>query len=181
MSFVQARADFRIVYLFAIRTDRVSNAGVSSAQRLLAGITIPQQLLIASALTYGLVFALLVEYGRPGLGIGEGFFVAIILAAAATSASLGALAGLGALFLYELAIHHRTGLAFADFAHAPALTRLVAYVSAGVVTGFLAQRLRLMLAESLSMLEELSDIAYGRVDWASLDSARAQDASPDRV
>jgi hypothetical protein len=54
-------------------------------------------------------------------------------------------------------------------------------VSAGLVTGFLAQRLRLMLAESLSMLEELSDIAYGRVDWASLDSARAQDASPDRV
>jgi hypothetical protein len=154
---------------------------VSSAQRLLAGITIPQQLLIASALTYGLVFALLVEYGRPGLGMGEGFFVAIILAAAATSASLGALAGLGARFLYELAIHHRTGLVFSDFAHAPALTRLVAYVSAGVVTGFLAQRLRLMLAESLSMLEELSDIAYGRVDWASLDSARSQDASPDRV
>jgi hypothetical protein len=57
----------------------------------------------------------------------------------------------------------------------------VAYVSAGVVTGFLAQRLRLMLAESLSMLEELSDIAYGRVDWASLDRARAQKASPDRV
>jgi hypothetical protein len=57
----------------------------------------------------------------------------------------------------------------------------VAYVSAGVVTGFLAQRLRLMLAESLSMLEELSDIAYGRVDWGSLDSTRAQDASPDRV
>jgi len=148
---------------------------VSSAARLLAGITIPQQLLIASALTYGMVFALLVEYGRPGLGIGEGFFVAVILAAAATSASLGA------LFLYELAIHHRTGLVFGDFAHAPALTRLVAYVSAGLVTGFLAQRLRLMLAESLSMLEELSDIAYGRVDWASLDSARAQDASPDRV
>jgi hypothetical protein len=55
----------------------------------------------------------------------------------------------------------------------------VAYVSAGVVTGFLAQRLRLMLAQSLNMLEELSEIAYGRVDWASLDSARSQDASPD--
>jgi hypothetical protein len=31
------------------------------------------------------------------------------------------------------------------------------------------------------MLEELADIAYDRVDWASLESARAQDASPDRV
>jgi hypothetical protein len=38
-----------------------------------------------------------------------------------------------------------------------------------------------MLAQSLSMLEELSDIAYGRVDWAALDRARAQDASPDGV
>lgn len=154
---------------------------MSYSQRLRAGITIPQQLLIASALTYGLVFALLVEYGRPGLGIGEGFFVAIILAAAATSPAGGAFAGLLALFLYELAIHHGTGLAPSDFAHAPALTRFVAYVSAGIVTGFLARRLRLMLAQSLTALEELAEIAYGRVDWASLESARAQDASPDRV
>lgn len=169
------------MFQFAIRADRVSNAGVSFAQRLIAGITIPQQLLIAAALTYGAVFALLLEYGRPGLGIGEGFFVAVILAAAATGPAGGALAGLGALFLYELAIHHRTGLVVGDFAHAPALTRLVAYVSAGVVTGFLARRLRLTLAQSLTMLEELSDIAYGRVDWASLESARSQDASPDGV
>jgi len=154
---------------------------VPFARRILAEITIPEQLLIASAVTYGLVFALLVEYGRPGLGIGEGFFVAVILAAAATSPLLGAVAGLGALFLYELAIHNGSGLAWADFHQAPALTRLVAYVAAGAVTGFLARRLRLMLAESLTMLEELADIAYDRVDWAALDSARAQDASPDRL
>jgi hypothetical protein len=167
------------VYLFAIGADNVSNAGVPFARRVLAGITVPQQLLIASALTYAGVFALLLEYGRPGLGIGGGFFVAIILAAAATSPLLGALAGVGALFLYELAIHERSGLAASDFLQAPALTRLVAYVAAGVVTGFLAWRLRLMLAQSLLVLEELADIAYDRVDWASLDSARGQDASPD--
>jgi len=154
---------------------------VSSAQRLLAGITIPQQLLIASALTYGLVFALLLEYGRPGLGLGEGFFVAVILAGAATGPVLGAVAGLGALFLYELAIHSGSGLAGSDFVHAPALTRLVSYVAAGVVTGFLARRFRLMLAQSLTVLEELADLAYGRVDWASVERGRTQDASPDRV
>jgi hypothetical protein len=169
------------VNLFAIGTDRVSNAVVPFARRALAGITIPQQLLIASAVTYGVVFALLLEYGRPGLGVGEGFFVAVILAAAATSPALGALAGLGALFLYELAIHARTGLVWSDFDHAPALVRLVSYVAAGVVTGFLARRLRLMLAQSLFALEELADIAYGRVDWASLESRRTQDRSPDRV
>ena len=154
---------------------------MSADHRVLAGITVPQQLLIASAVTYGAVFALLLEYGRPGLGIGEGFFVAVILAAAATSPVLGALAGLGALFLYELAIHAQTGLAWSDFDDAPALVRLASYVAAGVVTGFLVRRLRLMLAQSLFMLEELADIAYDRVDWASLESARAQDASPDRV
>jgi hypothetical protein len=169
------------VYRFAIGTDRVSNAGVSSAREALAGITIPQRLLIASAVVYGGVFALLVEYGRPGLGIGEGFFVAVILAAAATGPGFGAVAGLGALFLYELAIHEQTGLVWLDFDHAPALVRLVAYVSAGLVTGFLARRLRLMLAQSLTVLEELADLSYGRVDWASLESGRAQDASPDRV
>ncbi len=152
---------------------------VPLARRVLAEISIPQQLLIASAVTYGVVFALLLEYGRPGLGVGEGFFVAVILAAAATSPLLGAVAGLGALFLYELAVHNGSGLAWSDFDHAPALVRLVAYVAAGVVTGFLARRLRLMLAESLVLLEELADIAYDRVDWAALDSARAQDASPD--
>ena len=154
---------------------------VPFVRRALAGITIPQQLLIASAVTYGVVFALLLEYGRPGLGIGEGFFVAVILAAAATSPALGALAGLGALFLYEFAIHERTGLVWSDFDHAPALVRLVSYVAAGIVTGFLARRLRLMLAQSLFALEELADIAYGRVDWASLESGRTQDRSPDRV
>jgi len=99
----------------------------------------------------------------------------------ATGPYLGAVAGLGALFLYELAVHERSGLVLPDFDHAPALVRLAAFVAAGVVTGFLARRLRLMLAQSLSMLEELSDIAYGRVDWAALDRARAQDASPDGV
>ena len=152
-----------------------------SVREALAGITIPQRLLIASAVVYGAVFALLVQFGRPGLGIGYGFFVAIILAAAATGPYLGAVAGLGALFLYELAIHERAGLIWPDFDHPAALVRLTAFVAAGVVTGFLAQRLRLMLAQSLSLLEELSDLAYGRVDWAALESARAQDASPDGV
>lgn len=169
------------MYLFAIAADPVTNAGVAYVRGALAGITIPQRLLIVSALTYGLVFALLVEYGQPGLGIGEGFFVAVILAAAATSPAWGAVAGLGALFLYELAIHHRSGLALSDFGDAPAMSRLGAYVAAGVVTGLLAREMRRMLAQSLSVLEELVDLAYDRVDWTALESGRAQDASPDRV
>jgi hypothetical protein len=132
------------------------------------GISIPQRLLIASALAYGGVFALLFAYGRPGLGIGEGFFVPVILAAAATSAPEGALAGAGALVLYELAIHD--GLAWADFDNAPALTRFISYVAAGVVVGYLAQRARRMLAQSLFLLEDLVELAHGRLDEAELEA-----------
>lgn len=126
-------------------------------------ISIPQRLLLASALAYGGVFALLLAYGRPGLGIGEGFFVPVILAAAATGATEGALAGLGALFLYELGIHPH-GLTWADFDGAPAISRFVSYVAAGVVVGFLAQRSRRMLAQSLYLLEDLVELAHGRID-----------------
>ena len=127
-------------------------------------ISIPQRLLIGSALAYGGVFALLVAYGRPGLGISQGFYVPVILAAAATSAPEGALAGLGALLLYELAIHRHTRLAWADFDNAPALTRFASYVAAGVVVGYLAQRVRRMLAQSLYVLEDLIELAHERVE-----------------
>jgi len=152
--------------------------GVPVRERL-ARITIPQRLLIASALTYGGVFAALLAWGRPGLGIGQGFCVAVILAAAATSPFVEALAGAGALFLYELAIHDRTGLTWGDFDHAPALTRFGTYVAAGVVTGFLARRGRLMLAQSLNVLEELAELRYGPVDWTALEADRAQEMPRD--
>ena len=152
------------------------------ARQLLAGITIPQRLLIVSAFAYGGVFAAVLAYGRPGLGIGQGFFLAVILAAAATSAPLGALAGAGALFLYELGIHNGTGLTWDDFAHPSALTRLVTYVAAGAVTGFLARRGRLMLAQSLHVLEELVELASARGETAStpapLRDERAAHADP---
>ncbi|HJQ49892.1 MAG TPA: hypothetical protein VJ838_05215 [Gaiellaceae bacterium] len=138
------------------------------------GISIPQRLLIASALTAGAVFALLVAFGRPGLGIGEGFFVPVILAAAATSAPEGALAGAGALLLYELAIHRHSGLAFADFDSAPAITRFVSYVAAGVVAGYLAQRFRRMLAQSLFVLEDLVELAHGRLEEGERLSAASE-------
>ena len=154
---------------------------VSSVRRTFAGITIPQRLLIASALTYGGVFAALLEFHRPGLGVGQGFYLAVILAAAATSPLLGALAGAGALFLYELAIHDQAGLVWSDFAHPSALTRLATYIAVGAVTGFLARRLRLMLSQSLRVLEELADLAYGRIDWAARESEGTQDTSVDRV
>jgi hypothetical protein len=137
---------------------------MGSARRLLASTTIPDRLLLLSALAYGCVFAAVVAYARPGLGIGQAFYVPVILAAAATSAPLGALAGAGALFLYELGINEGSGLAWSDFAHGSALTRLACYIGAGALTGFLARRGRLMLSQSLRVLEELVELGYGRIE-----------------
>jgi len=134
--------------------------GVPSSLR---GISIPQRLLIASVLAYGLIFALLFEYGRPGLGLGQGFYVPVILAAAATSARAGALAGALALFLYEFAIRGGV-IVLGDFTNADALTRLASYVAAGLVAGYLAGRGRRMLAQSLFVLEDLVELAHGRLD-----------------
>jgi hypothetical protein len=77
-----------------------------------------------------------------------------------------------ALLLYELAIHDR--LAWADFDSAPALTRFVSYVAAGVVVGFLAQRSRRMLAQSLVVLEDLIELAHGRLEEGERLSAAAE-------
>ena len=146
---------------------------MAHARDLFGGITIPQRLLLASAFVYGAVFAGLLAYGRPGLGIGGGFYVAVILAGAATSAFPGALAGALALFLYELAINERAGLTWGDFDHPSTLTRLAAFVAAGALTGFLARRGRLMLAESLLVLEDLIDLAQVRIEDAALDTESA--------
>lgn len=142
------------------------------AHRLFATLTIPQRLLIASAFAYAAVFAGILAFGRPGLGLGQAFFVPVILVAAATSPWLGALAGAGALLLYELAIHDKAGdFTWADFAQASALSRLATFVAVGALTGFLARRGRLMLAQSLYVLEDLVELAHGRLEDAALEEA----------
>ncbi len=135
------------------------------------GISIPHLLLLASSLAYGVTFVLLSAYGRPGLGISGGFYVAVILVAAATSPLAGGAAAVLAVFLLELAVHHGRGLAWRDFATAPALTHFAGYAAAGLLTGFLAHRVRRMLAQSLYVLEDLIDLAHGDGRGAAPDSA----------
>lgn len=173
------RAGQSIVNLFASVADYGWNGAVTSARELLAGITIPQRLLLVSAFAYGGVFAAVLAYGKPGLGVGQAFYIPIILAAAATSAPLGALAGAGALVLYEVGINDRAGLAWADFGHASSITRLATYVAAGVLTGFLARRGRLMLAQSLHALNDLVDIATAAIDRLPHDAGAGQDTPPE--
>lgn len=137
---------------------------MAAVRTMWRGLSIPQWMLLASVVAYGGTFVLLETVGRPGLGISGGFYVAVILAAAATSPMSGGLAGLGAIVLFELATHHDHGLAWADFDNAPALTHLAGYLLVGLLTGWLALRGRRMLAQSLHVLEDLIELTHDRAD-----------------
>jgi hypothetical protein len=160
---------------FVISADNRWNAAVDVTQmrRVLARFTIPQRLLLLALPAYAAVFGVLLAWERPGLGLSQGFYVPVILVAAATGPALGAFSGVVALFLYELAIHEESGLAWSHFTQAPALTRLASLVAAGALAGFLARRSRLMLAQSFHVLEDLIDIASARIEQAGDDVAPA--------
>ena len=85
-----------------------------------------------------------------------------MLAALATDAATGALAGGTALGLYLAAeaISGREGWGF--ILSAPSSIRLVAYVAAGVAAGWFATRARTIVADSLRVLDDL--LAFARRD-----------------
>ena len=93
--------------------------GVDRYRRL----SVPQRLEASGALVYALVFVLLVLYGRPGLGLGQGFYLAIVLVALASGPWTGAAAGLLAALLFGASSLERNrdlGHAHASAARGPA-------------------------------------------------------------
>lgn len=136
--------------------------------QLLRGFAFPQQLLLAAALVASGVFALLLVYGE-GYGLGQGFYVPLILVAAAVGPMAGGVAAVGAVVLYEYGVHGGT-LALDDFTATSALTRLGSYLAAAVVTGLLARGASRMLGEALEHLDRLIELSR-----ASLDAAAAAD------
>jgi hypothetical protein len=128
-------------------------------------IPVPQRLLLTSSLLYGGVFALLLAYGRPGLGLSQGFYVPIILAAVATGPVGGAVAGAGATALLVLADHTKLGNSWSAAAVTSGIgVRLVSYIAAGVVVGVVATRGKRLLTDSLRVLEELLALAGRDLD-----------------
>jgi len=128
-------------------------------------IPVQERLLLASSVAYGGVFALLLAFGRPGLGLSQGFYVPVILAALATGAAGGAIAGAGAVALLALATHHHEGIAWSSLASSSGLgVRLLSYVAAGALVGFVATRGRRMLSESLGALDDLLALAGRDLD-----------------
>ncbi|MHB8468430.1 MAG: hypothetical protein ACYDCH_01545 [Gaiellaceae bacterium] len=135
---------------------------MNSLGALVDRLPIPQRLLLASGSAYAVVFTLVAVWGRPGLGLGQVFYVPIVLAALATGPVGGAAAGASAFMLYELALVFPARIALDGVSAAPGEIRLASYVLAGAVAGYVATRGRAMLAAALHVLDEL--LIAGRRD-----------------
>jgi len=133
-------------------------------------VSLPQRLLVASVVGFAVAFALNLAYGRPALGLGQCFYVPVVLAALATDTLVGALAGVAAIFLYEAGLLLNGQATWGSLVAATTPIRLISYVLAGATVGYFATQGRRMLADSLHVLEDLLDLSRREVVTASLTS-----------
>jgi hypothetical protein len=138
--------------------------------RFIAEASIPRLLLAASLTSYAIFFVLMLAFGRPGLGFGEGFNLPVVLAALVTGPLGGAAAGLfaGALFEGGLLDHGR--VAVSGIVSTPTEIRVVGYVGVGLVVGYFATRGRRLLSDALHVLDELLTLAGRDLTTATLAS-----------
>lgn len=144
-------------------------------------VSLPQRLLVASAAGFLAIFALILIYGRPGLGLGQCFYVPVVLAALATGPWIGGLAGVAAIGLYQtgLLLNGTTDWTSLDAANTP--IRLISYVLAGATVGYFATQGRRMLADSLHVLDDLLDLSRRELVTASLTSEGLEQAINRRI
>lgn len=128
---------------------------------MLARMSVPRRLEATALVVYALVFILLFAFGRPGLGISQGFYLAIVLVALAGGPVSGLGAGVLATLLWGIAAAHN-GSAHATSPE-PFGIRLASFAAAGIVVGYFAHRGRQMLAESLHVLDEVLRVARREV------------------
>jgi hypothetical protein len=139
---------------------------------LLARVSVLRRLEAAALLVYAVVFVLLVAYGRPGLGISQGFYLAVVLVGLAGGAVGGVAAGVLATLLCAIAgaIH---GNLF-DEEVEPLVIRLVGFTFAGFAVGYFAARGRQMLAESLHVLDVVLGLARREVETGAITAGGLQ-------
>jgi len=141
-----------------------------SAEHRFRSVSVPERLLVASGVGFVAFFALVVAYGRPGLGLSQCFYVPVVLAALATGPIVGGLAGVLAFTLYEVGLLLNGTVVWTSLHAANTPIRLTSYVLAGATVGYFATQGRRMLAESLHVLDDLLDITRRDVVTASLTS-----------
>jgi hypothetical protein len=102
------------------------------------------------------------EWGTPGLGVSQTFFVPVVLAGLATDATGGAAAGVVAVCLYFAAEILSGRKDWDAVITASTSIKLLAYILAGAIVGWFAVRARLMLADSLHVLDAV--VGFARRD-----------------
>jgi hypothetical protein len=122
-------------------------------------VSVPERLLAAAAAAFATVFAVTLVYGRPGLGLGQIFYLPIVLVALASGPVAGAGAGLLGFALYLVAVVLSSQLDLDGTTETQLTIRLVTFSIAGATVGYFSARGRSMLRDSLHVLEELLLIA----------------------
>jgi len=152
-----------------------------SVPRIITQASVPQLLLAASVISYGIFFILLSAFGQPGLGLGEGFNLPVVLAALVTGPVGGALAGLCAVALFELGLMDDGRIHAGGIFTTGTEIRLIGYVMVGLVVGYFATRGRRLLADALHMLDDLLALAGRDLTTATLASPGLERAMSHRL
>ena len=134
-------------------------------ERFSPGGSLLKQLQLVGVAAYALFFALLTAYGQPGMGVGHGFYIPIVLIGLATGPIVGAFAGLAATTLYIVALALRDAAGWPDIVSTRMTLHAAAYVSIGLLVGFFAGRARRVFGDSLRVIEAL--MAHSRRDLES--------------
>lgn len=135
---------------------------------LLARVSGPRRLEATALVLYAAVFVLLLAFGRPGLGVSQGFYLPIVLIALVGGPVSGVGAGVLATILCALASTAKGGGLFGSGSVEPLAVRFAAFTLAGFAVGYFARRGRQMLADSLAVLDELMRLARREVDTGVL-------------
>ena len=104
-------------------------------------------LVVASLLTYGVVFFAFLGWEQPGLGIGHFYYLAIALFALASNARFGALAGIIATGMYAVDVVLNPNIPSAEVLTLSTAIRLVTYTGIGVILGWFASHYRDLVAQ----------------------------------
>jgi diguanylate cyclase (GGDEF)-like protein len=102
---------------------------------------------------YAVVFAALIHFERPGLGLGHFFYLPVALIALSTGPRLGALAGAAAAFLYACAFALNPEVPTTHIVTMGAAIRLIPFAASGALLGWFASSNH-ALVEKLQILAE---------------------------
>ena len=169
------RSGARFVYRLESRVAAEHPDVVVVLSKRLGHAWLPRRLELTAAAGFAVVSTLLLVAGQPGTGLGQLFFVPIVLVALAGDRRAGVVAGVAASILYVVAVSTTPESVLSSRAG----IHLVSYVAAGAIVGTFASRARGLLGESLHMLDVLlalahRDVESGALNPEGLDAALAQ-------